>query len=275
MSTGNRGIPSRLGLGTSRIGSFNNPASLRDSERLVRAAIDLGVKVIDTASIYGQGDSERTIGRAIAGRRDEVFLVTKGARAFSAKYRLARPLKPVLRPLLTALGKGRQVATSRREGALTADWSPARIIASLDSSLHRLRSDRVDAYLLHSPPPEVARDPGVGATLADLRAAGKALRIGVSCDDLATLDAALELASLDVVELPWDVVEMLGPMRGRLEAHGTLVLAREVIAQQPGITPGDALRRSLSHPDVDCTLVGTTSIGHLTDAARLAGEDER
>lgn len=260
---------SRLGLGASRIGSFNNPASLRDSERLVRAALDLGVRVIDTASIYGQGDSERTIGRAIAGRRDDAFVVTKGARSFSAKYRLARPLKPILRPLLSTLRQGAQVATARREDALIADWSPRRIVESLDDSLRRLRTDRVDAYLLHSPPPDVASDPAVAATLDAIRRSGKALLAGVSCDDLPTLDAALGQDALDIVELPWIVIAQLGGRGATLRARGIMVICREVIAQQPDRTPAEALRLSLSHPAIDCTLIGTTRLRHLHEAAGL------
>jgi aryl-alcohol dehydrogenase-like predicted oxidoreductase len=266
---------STLGFGASRIGSFNNPSSLRASERLVRAAMEMGITAIDTASIYGQGDSERTIGRAIAGRRDEVFLVTKGARGFSARYAPLRPLKPLIRPLLTALGKGRQAASARRDGALVACWSTANIAASLDASLRRLRTDRVDAYLLHSPPPDVAGDPAIGDVLAGLRASGKALRVGVSCDDLATLAAALRQDALDVVELPWHVIEAADDLGDALRARGTIVLAREVIARQPELSPADALRRSLTHSGVDCTLVGTTRLAHLEAAARIAGETAR
>jgi aryl-alcohol dehydrogenase-like predicted oxidoreductase len=264
-----------LGFGASRIGSLNNPSSLRASERLVRAAMEMGITAIDTASIYGQGDSERTIGRAIAGRRDEVFLVTKGARSFSARYGLLRPLKPLIRPLLTGLGKGWQAASARRDGALMADWSTSSIATSLDASLRRLSTDRVDAYLLHSPPPDVAGDPAVGRVLTELRASGKALRVGISCDDLATLAAALRQDTLDVVELPWDVIEAAADLGDALRARGTIVLAREVIARQPALAPAEALRRSLTHPGVDCTLVGTTRLAHLQAAARIAGETTR
>ena len=91
---------SRLGLGCSRIGSFNNPLSDRDALRLVQSALDMGVRVLDTANVYGQGDSERVIGRALKGRRDDAFVVTKCGMSFSPRMRLLLPLKPLLRPLL-------------------------------------------------------------------------------------------------------------------------------------------------------------------------------
>src|SRR6267378_6025562 len=64
-----------LGLGTWRMGE--NP-SLRDSEiATLRLALDLGINVIDTAEMYGEGRAEELIGEALADRRDEVFLVSK------------------------------------------------------------------------------------------------------------------------------------------------------------------------------------------------------
>lgn len=262
-------LPSRLGLGTSRIGSFNNPASLSDSERLVREALDLGVAVLDTASIYGQGDSERTIGRAIAGRREEAFVVTKGPRTFSARYRALQPLKPIARPLLTWLGKGKAVAAARRDDALAVDWSGASLSASLEGSLKRLGTDRVDAFLLHGPPTAVAGDPLVGEALLSLRQRGLARRVGISCEDRGSLEAALTQQVLDIVQLPWSVIATLGPLQTLLRERAIIVLAREVIVEQPGVSPGEALRNALSHPAVDCTLVGTTNREHLRSAAAL------
>ena len=56
-----------LGLGCSRIGSLGNPAPMRDMRALLERALELGVNLFDTADIYGQGDSEREIGRLLAG----------------------------------------------------------------------------------------------------------------------------------------------------------------------------------------------------------------
>ena len=93
---------SRIGLGCSRIGSFNNPQPLAQSRALVSHALDIGVTVIDTSNIYGQGDSEIQIGLAVQGRRDKAFIVTKTGRGFSPKMRMLRHFKPLLRPLLAA-----------------------------------------------------------------------------------------------------------------------------------------------------------------------------
>src|SRR5258708_7604669 len=64
---------------------------------------------------------------------------------------LMRPLKPLLRPL-TRARRGGAFITAARQGALRQDWRPRALIAALDASLARLKTDRVDAFLLHSPP---------------------------------------------------------------------------------------------------------------------------
>lgn len=97
-----------LGLGTWRLGE---DARSQDEEiGAVRAAIDLGMTVIDTAEMYGDGASERLVGEAIAGRRDDVFLVSK---------------------------------------VLPEHASREQTVASCGKSLERLGTDHLDLYLLH------------------------------------------------------------------------------------------------------------------------------
>ena len=122
VSTSSNAAWPRLGLGCSRIGSFNNPCSVSDSIALIRRAFELGITLFDTANIYGQGDSESAIGRALRGHRDEAVIVTKAGNAFSARMALMRPLKPLLRPL-TRARRGAFI-TAARQGALRQDWRP-------------------------------------------------------------------------------------------------------------------------------------------------------
>jgi aryl-alcohol dehydrogenase-like predicted oxidoreductase len=254
---------SPLGLGASRIGSFNNPSSLKDSQRLVKAALNMGVSVLDTSNIYGQGDSERTIGRAIRGNRDKVFVITKAGRLFSGKYRAMKLLKPMIRPLLKLLGKGSNIATARRQDALAADWTPQAIARSLDQSLRRLRTSYVDGFLLHSPPPEIAGDDNIASTLAGLKAQGKVRHYGVSCDDAATLVTALQMPGIGMVQLPWDVIQAESAVIDTLRARNIIVIAREVISMQSAIAPVNAVQNALTHPGIDCVLIGTTKLDHL------------
>ncbi|MGH3376152.1 MAG: aldo/keto reductase [Actinoallomurus sp.] len=67
---------SALALGTMMFGRRGNPDH-DDSVRIIHRALDAGINLVDTADVYSQGESETIVGKAIEGRRDEVFLATK------------------------------------------------------------------------------------------------------------------------------------------------------------------------------------------------------
>src|SRR5208337_2624419 len=66
-----------LGFGCGRVGSINNTVPMREIEATLRAAVEHGIDLFDTADIYAQGDSERTLSRLLAQYRDRMFVVTK------------------------------------------------------------------------------------------------------------------------------------------------------------------------------------------------------
>src|SRR5690348_1126617 len=86
---------SPVALGLSRLGSFSNSDDTRSSDELIRGALALGVNVFDTADIYGQGDSEKQLGSALRGRRQEALICTKIGYVLSRNLRLAARLKPL------------------------------------------------------------------------------------------------------------------------------------------------------------------------------------
>ncbi len=139
-----------LGAGTWRMGE----SRIRRAAELaaLRRALDLGVRLVDTAEMYGDGGAEEVVGEAIAGRRDEVFVVSK--------------VYP---------------HNASRHGA----------IAACERSLGRLRTDRIDLYLLHwrGAVPLVQ----TVEAFEQLRAQGKIRHWGVSNFDL---DDMRELAGL-------------------------------------------------------------------------------
>jgi aryl-alcohol dehydrogenase (NADP+) len=117
-----------------------------ESARIIHAALDAGINFLDTADRYG--DSEEIVGKALAGRRDEVVLATK----------FGRPL-------------GRDVnhhGASRR-------W----IVTAVENSLRRLRTDYLDLYQLHWPDPDTDIEETLAA-LTDLIRGGKVRAIGAS-----------------------------------------------------------------------------------------------
>lgn len=263
-----------LGLGCSRIGSFGNPASMGDIRALLERSLDLGVNLLDTADIYGQGDSEREIGRLLAGRRDRAFVVTKVGKRFSRKMRLMRPLKPLLKPLLASANSA---VVGQRDANLATDFSPGHVTAAAEASLRRLNFDSVDALLLHSPP-AAEITPAVGEALAGLKRAGKIRHFGISCDDLRALKAALEIPGVELLELPLDVIDQAIGMRltDVIRKRSIGVLAREVIRLQPGVPAAKALRQAASRATVTSVILGTSSVRHLEEAvAALAGHADQ
>ena len=143
---------------TRRIGSLevtviglgcNNFGWRLDSDHtltVVDAALDAGINFLDTADIYGGGESEEFLGRALAGRRDRVVLATK----FGMKM------------------------DDRRKGA-----RPDYVRRACEDSLRRLRTDRIDLYQLHQPDPETPIADTLAA-LDELVRSGKVREIGCS-----------------------------------------------------------------------------------------------
>jgi aryl-alcohol dehydrogenase-like predicted oxidoreductase len=138
---------SSLCLGAMMFGQWGNPDH-EDSATIIRTALDAGVNLIDTADVYSAGESERIVGKAIAGRRDDVVLATK----------VSSPMGP----------GGNERGASRR-------W----IVRACEESLRRLNTDRIDLYQVHRPDPATDLDETLAA-LSDLVHAGKILYAGSS-----------------------------------------------------------------------------------------------
>jgi aryl-alcohol dehydrogenase-like predicted oxidoreductase len=153
---------SRIGLGTMAMsGYYLDPGSSEaESIRTIQRALELGVNHIDTAEIYGPYINEELVGRAIKGRRDQVVLATKFG-------------------LVSHSGGGTGVL----------DSSPANIRVSVEGSLQRLATDRIDLYYQHRVDPKISIEDTIGA-LAELVAEGKILHIGLSEAGPATIRRA-------------------------------------------------------------------------------------
>jgi aryl-alcohol dehydrogenase-like predicted oxidoreductase len=143
---------SRLGLGTMGMSAYYSGARVDDAEsiRTIHRALDLGVTLLDTAEIYGPYINEELVGRAIADRRDQVVLATKFG-----------------------------ITRHRGADARPVDGSPENVRRSVDDSLARLGTDRIDLYYQHRMDPETPIEDTVGA-LAELIQAGKIRHYGLS-----------------------------------------------------------------------------------------------
>ena len=268
-------VMTRLGLGCSRIGSISNNQQAHEARELIAFAIDMGVSVVDTADIYGQGDSERQIGRALATRRDRAFIVTKAGKTITGAAQWLAPLKPVLLPLISKLGRRSQVST-RRERYVRSNFSPEHLRQALEASLKRLRVEFVDGFLLHSPPLEVLGNERIWRLFEEMIKSGRARHVGASIDSVDLIDAALAVPHLSLLEMPLSVIDAPQTLsqKARIDQLGIKIIAREIIRSQSSMTPTDAVRSTLNRASVTTALVGTTNKRHLEELIHGAGDTE-
>ena len=217
----------RIGLGCARVGSLTNPSSPAESRRLIELAFSLGVRLFDTANIYGQGDSERILGRALAGKRDQAFIVTKIGKRFSAKMRLIRPFKPIVKRLRRPSPAGDAFVASQRAANVGFDLDHRTMERDVAAALKRLRIDHIDMLLLHSPSAATVADPAVVDTLSAIRDKGMIAGYGVSADSADVVAAALAMPGIvGSVHLPEkNFAAIVGERKDQVEAAIKVVKA--------------------------------------------------
>jgi pyridoxine 4-dehydrogenase len=220
----------RIGLGSNRL--------TPDREQFLREAVAAGLRHVDTAHTYTGGKSERTIGDALAGRRDGVVVATKGG-----------------------WGSGR----------------PDAIRDEIEESLRRLRVDTIDLYYLHRPDPETPIEESLGP-IKEARDAGKIRSVGLSSVSVEQIERGRHVVPVVAVqnhynlsERKWEDVidhcEREGivfvpffPLRGD---SGFEV---DEIAERRGWSPAQiALAWLLRRSPVTLPIPGTLSIEHLRE----------
>ncbi|MBA2630791.1 MAG: aldo/keto reductase [Thermoleophilaceae bacterium] len=166
---------SAIGLGCMGMSEFYGTTDEDQSVETIRRALDLGVSFLDTSDMYGQGHNEQLVGRAVAGRRDQVQLATK-------------------------------FAVRRGDGAMerTIDNRPEWIREAIDASLRRLSVDHVDLYYMHRRDPDVPIEESVGA-MGELVAAGKVRHLGLSEVSADTLRAAHAVHPITALQSEWSL----------------------------------------------------------------------
>ena len=142
----------------------------------IRAAVEQGITLIDTAPVYGFGRSEEIVGKALTGGlRDSVTIATK-------------------------------VGIAWRESESYRDGRRQRIVREIEDSLRRLRTDVIDLYQVHWPDLQTPLDETARA-LEDLLQQGKIRAIGVSNFSPLQMERFRAVATLDAVQPPYNLFE--------------------------------------------------------------------
>jgi aryl-alcohol dehydrogenase-like predicted oxidoreductase len=167
---------SRVGLGTWAMGGWMwGGTDQRDSIATIRAALDQGINLIDTAPVYGFGVSEEIVGAALAGMRTEAVIATKAGLEW-------------------------------RDGKIYRNASRTRIMQEVDDSLRRLRTDYIDIYQVHWPDPLVPVEETAEA-MRTLHEQGKIRAVGVSNFSVAQMERFRQVAPLHVLQSPYNLFE--------------------------------------------------------------------
>jgi aryl-alcohol dehydrogenase-like predicted oxidoreductase len=238
-------LASPISLGTTKLGrntdvKYPQPFDLPSDQRveeLLAAALELGVNVIDTAPSYG--DSELRLGPFVAAHRERIVLCTKCGERYE---------------------NGRSIY----------DFSARAISKSVDESLRRLRTDRIDILLLHSDgrDVEILKQTAALDALARLKSTGKAGAVGISAKTAGGILAACR--TLDVVMAPFSQRDpSLAEALGKAHDAGLGVMAIKGLASGY-LEPAAAIGFALRQPFIDSLVVGTINPDHLQEAVAIA-----
>ncbi|MCW2525671.1 MAG: putative oxidoreductase [Pseudonocardiales bacterium] len=253
----------RLGFGAMRISGARNGEGVRDRDvarALVRRVVERGVTFIDTADIYGYGQSEEIIAEALSPYADDLLIATKAG------------FEP--RKMLPG------------ENSLPPSGHPDHIKAQCDKSLARLGVDQLDLYQVHVPDPKVPYADTVGA-FVELQQAGKVRHIGVSNVSAEQLALAQTLCTVVSVQNKYNagernsdevlaICESSGipfiPWQPMVVGDAAKAAVAAVAAEHGATSEQVALAWLLQRSPILLPIPGTSNVSHLDaniDAAWL------
>jgi aryl-alcohol dehydrogenase-like predicted oxidoreductase len=236
-----------ISLGTAKLGrntdvKYPAPFALptdKQVEELLQSAVGMGVNLVDTAPAYGE--CERRLGPFVERYRDRLVVCTKCGEQYT---------------------NGRSVY----------DFSASAISRSVDESLRRLRTERIDILVLHSDgrDVEILTQTDAPAQLLKLKRSGKVRAIGLSAKTAAGVAAASR--TLDVVMAPFSQKEQsLAEALTHAHDAGVGVLAIKGLFSGH-LEPAPAIEFIVQQPFIDTLILGTIDAAHLREAVTIASQ---
>lgn len=255
----------RLTIGCSRLGSLHNETPLKENRAMLREAIEVGISSFDTANIYGQGDSERELGKLLRDHPD-LMVTTKAGIRHGLIAKAVRLLKPALRPVLAWRGASSGIRHVR-SSIDAQDFSPAYLEACVEASRRRLGIARLPGFLLHDPSLEVLEAPATARLLSSLRTHGLVDRVGVSLRDEKTVAAALTIPHLDMLQISMAALEKVrhDGIADEIRSRKIDVHVRQLLSRSDGTRRNirTAIPDALADPMVRSVVIGISSRKNL------------
>ncbi len=260
-----------LGLGCSHLGAQGRTRTRAEMVRLLEHAVDLGITFFDSADVYMAGESERLLGEVFARRRDRVVIATKvGFRPLIPEALTAR-VQPYVLSATQQSSAGRRLLKRLRAALVRKDFSADYLRRSVEASLSRLRTDRIDLLQLHSPPPGALDHDGALDTLDRLRSEGKIRFYGLAFGLWSQARGALRDGGLSTLQMPIsaDAPPGVYDLIAGARRHGLGVIANQPLRKGKLVESGavPAIRSVASVPGVSTVIVGTSSMAHLSENA--------
>ncbi|WP_426058977.1 aldo/keto reductase [Hymenobacter sp. B1770] len=171
---------SEISLGTWQVGGkWGEPFSHANADQILNAAADAGINFIDTADVYGDGESEKAVGRLVRSRSERIHVATK----------CGRRLQP-------------HVADA---------YQPAALRQFVEDSLRNMQLETLDLVQLHCPPTDVYYRPEIFELFDRLREEGKILHLGVSVEKVEEGLKAIEFPNVTTVQLIFNMFRQRPP----------------------------------------------------------------
>ena len=161
---------SEISLGTWQVGGkWGDTFSHENADKILNAAVDHGINFIDTADVYGEGESEKAVGRLIRSRSEQIYVATK-------------------------CGRRLQPHTNKA-------YTPQALRKFVEDSLRNMDLDTIDLIQLHCPPAEVYYRPEIFAEFDKMITEGKIRKLGVSVEKVEEALKAIEYQNVDTVQI--------------------------------------------------------------------------
>ncbi|MCB0634033.1 MAG: aldo/keto reductase [Lewinella sp.] len=161
---------SEISLGTWQVGGkWGAPFDHNNADKILNTAVDNGINFIDTADVYGDGESEKAVGRLVRSRPEKIYVASKCGRKISPH--------------------------------INENYTPAVLRSHVEASLKNMGLERLDLIQLHCPPTPVFYRPEIFAEFEKMITEGKIHKLGVSVEKVEEALKAIEYDHVDTVQI--------------------------------------------------------------------------